>query len=1508
MSSSSHPLVRMGTSQDERMTGALVRESVELDDRSLPQLLMWMRGYARQLVYYASSGKPAGSWLPLMRDECMLVAQILCFDLGSLERRQADLETKVIEAKGEVTKLEDVIVAVMHDIAARIDQVRGWRAMALEGLATWRALDLAYRGELARIATVLHEIVTAWNKRQDPEKTVSIVFDDEIVHAVKTSTVTLVDIADVLDLHRRVLGEFRRLVRLAPKLLDDALAHPGHRPDQGLLLAFLQLYVNHAQPVLNGIARRHLDFYYQRALGLRARPSVPDRAYVVLGLAKHVDQHRLATGTRFWAKDPSGPKLQFALEQEFVPNRARVAQLAGLYVERGEKRIELFASPRVDSGDGEGQPFTTQPSSWHPFGRNEPARAVEVGLAIATPVLWMAEGPRSVELQLRVQLTQAGALDTLVAKSTAAQRRDVLASALAAAKRAIDILRDLGLFTPVLRTSPLGPLLSALMRRVTARVKAERDVHEVIRSLGSELAVRSPSTDAIEAAKLLANASLSTPGTPQLLLEEMVRTLHELPRAGWLGEGLSELEQRVSELEPPAPKPKLANPFAKDEHESKERAVSESEAQLLLERAKTAVDKLSALSEPDMTTTRSPRDLSGEPTLEAILYDLKKTLEAAKQAFAVAEREEARNRPLPWADLLEASDEWLENLRWLQSLELMSANAWTTGREQRKIVRLQAAGEQLFLLPWLTQLIGIGLQKTRLAIEAELPKLDLPTLCWGLTGAKGWLTENAELRANGSNRRYDLTITIGIGEEKQAIVGYAKKLHGGDYATDAPLLTLRFGPEVHGLLADATLEKVTVLVTCGKVHNLVLHTPNGPAKPDKPVACFGTAPRLGSAFLIGSWEVFSKRLEHIKLNLEWVDDLSTIFGRSQQDVRDNAARVADVGPTRLSEEKADQLIRDIPTQLLRGRADKSGESPNDVTKLEAGSKTPKTPKPIYQSPYDAVTEDQFRARASLLHDGIFHELGKPDDVTIREPLTFKGLSGYAATPSLPRFDRYTVGQPAGFLRLALNTPLQHADYPRLMAEAVRDKTAQAPIPSPPWTPVLAAGLSLEYTASVDADTSALPKDLQLFHLLPFGHRQLQSSTTTRLLPALDAHAPVTGKKGSLVGALYIGIADLQPRQSLSLLVQAAHAKPDSARPHIYWSYLDGDEWHDLPPTSLLADGSNGLLGTGIVRVDIPEQDTRHHAMPTDLRWLRAAVTDNPDGVAQLIDIRAQAAAVVFVDDGRHSARLASPLPAGSIRKLVESDAAIKTIEQPFSSWGGMVAEQLSSPTAGTRDLRYDRRVHERLRHKGRAITAWDYERLVLEHFPEVFRVKCLPHTSAKGPRAPGSIKLVVVANLENVNAPDRLRPCVGQETRARIREFLLERASPHLRSSPESLSVCDPKFTTVKVTTTVEFEPGRDVGYWSGQLQRDLDRFLAPWAYEPVARRDELRFGGRVPASAFVDFMHELDYVRTVHQLCLNVGSSSSDVAEADSLDAILVPPSPPDSSHEILLPKEGGV
>ncbi|MGL4632440.1 MAG: carboxypeptidase-like regulatory domain-containing protein, partial [Leadbetterella sp.] len=115
----------------------------------------------------------------------------------------------------------------------------------------------------------------------------------------------------------------------------------------------------------------------------------------------------------------------------------------------------------------------------------------------------------------------------------------------------------------------------------------------------------------------------------------------------------------------------------------------------------------------------------------------------------------------------------------------------------------------------------------------------------------------------------------------------------------------------------------------------------------------------------------------------------------------------------------------------------------------------------------------------------------------------------------------------------------------------------------------------------------------------------------------------------------------------------------------------------------------------------------------------ASVDSGSHRIPYFIKIVAQAIPATFQDQSNSPEHYTAPLPANSITKMLTKPAEIKSLTQPFASYNGVPAE------IGTE---YYTRVSERLRHKNRAITVHDYEKLVLEYFPSIFKVKAITHT------------------------------------------------------------------------------------------------------------------------------------------------------------------------------------
>ncbi|MBK6282383.1 MAG: baseplate J/gp47 family protein [Draconibacterium sp.] len=149
-----------------------------------------------------------------------------------------------------------------------------------------------------------------------------------------------------------------------------------------------------------------------------------------------------------------------------------------------------------------------------------------------------------------------------------------------------------------------------------------------------------------------------------------------------------------------------------------------------------------------------------------------------------------------------------------------------------------------------------------------------------------------------------------------------------------------------------------------------------------------------------------------------------------------------------------------------------------------------------------------------------------------------------------------------------------------------------------------------------------------------------------------------------------------------------------------------------------------MITTGVILFDIPSKASKNNnILKNGLHWLRAAAEIDSEGIPQLIDIKCQAAKVEFKDKNNDPDYLALPLPEKTISKMVVADSAIKKIDQPFTSFGGRIQEESDE---------FYTRVSERLRHKNRAITIWDYEHIILQNFPSVYKVKCLNHTRYEG--------------------------------------------------------------------------------------------------------------------------------------------------------------------------------
>nr|WP_297526295.1 hypothetical protein [uncultured Roseateles sp.] len=209
------------------------------------------------------------------------------------------------------------------------------------------------------------------------------------------------------------LSAVEEVRRLARELLPDSIATANHEPAAALLIAFLKVCET-AQREVNRFPARHTAFYYRDCLGFDLAPSRADSVHLACqrDLRAPGDVF-LPPGTAFDAgKDAAGRPVRFVSDGPLMVTDARVETLRTLRLERDrliapERDLNYVTRAKV------AQPVADGRTVWPLFGAAGGAGAEDarIGLAIASPLLWLREGEREIRVILRQ--TSSGAAPDL---------------------------------------------------------------------------------------------------------------------------------------------------------------------------------------------------------------------------------------------------------------------------------------------------------------------------------------------------------------------------------------------------------------------------------------------------------------------------------------------------------------------------------------------------------------------------------------------------------------------------------------------------------------------------------------------------------------------------------------------------------------------------------------------------------------------------------------------------------------------------------------------------------------------------------------------------------------------------------------------------------------------------------------------------------------------------------------------------------------------------------------
>lgn len=665
-----------------------------------------------------------------------------------------------------------------------------------------------------------------------------------------------------------------------------------------------------------------------------------------------------------------------------------------------------------------------------------------------------------------------------------------------------------------------------------------------------------------------------------------------------------------------------------------------------------------------------------------------------------------------------------------------------------------------------------------------------------LSTATGW-HEHAGVfvtRADSATGCAQICIRLRLAPGVPAICRCTDSVHGAQWPATAALrllLQTQTRVYVYGILRQWAISDCELRVNVSGLRDLALYNQLGRLDASKPFQPFGPVPADGAYMVFGGPELSGKPLHRLQVNLKW--------GNLPRNSGGFAAYYAGY-------------------PAFEG-----------LKSLTVGSRIL----------MDGVWQKSAEAE-QLLFDLRGERQSIPDDIRLTVP-----------SADLRRWHRFSPGQDHedayrfdlharnGFFRFDLRTGtggFGHAEYPRLLTEALsrnsRKGKTVVPVPNEPYTPCI---------EQISADYSAGQK-------VPLGRSGTagnRSQAATRLyhlngfmLQPLDGlHAsgrPTVVTDFAHDGNLFIGLDGEDPQGALTLFFhlhkEAALETWHGTRPPVEWAVWTATGWQILDPSVIVSDGTHGLLCSGVVCLNLPagmERDSPQ--LPGQCYWLRLSVDSGFGQFAGLYGVYAHAVMVSRVVAAERAPEAAARvLPAGTLRQAVPTIAGLHGVLQPEPS------VNVEFPAARHGDL--PPRHAERLRHKLRAASPWDYERLVLEAFPEVFKVKCFPHqyptsaidsasAMAASQNRPGHVLVVVIPapGLGQVRSLTEA-PRIDVARLEAMRTYLAERCPAGV-----SVIVRNAAYERIQVRCCIQLVAGAHPGAAIGHINREIVEYLSPW-------------------------------------------------------------------------------
>ena len=666
-----------------------------------------------------------------------------------------------------------------------------------------------------------------------------------------------------------------------------------------------------------------------------------------------------------------------------------------------------------------------------------------------------------------------------------------------------------------------------------------------------------------------------------------------------------------------------------------------------------------------------------------------------------------------------------------------------------------------------------------------------------VTNSSGWETvEHVVIKIDHVEKT--LTCSFELNGQTDKLVLFDPAIHEGDFKSDWPCVKLILNNEAqyhpYKFIKGLVIEHIEIKASVSEATNLTFSNSLGNLDNSIPFTPFGPTPIVGSYLRIQSPVILQKNLTELKFHICWIGlpQLTNGFAEYYSEYPD---------------EINNKVFKAVITRS-RNNINTTGKNPNQPIEL-------------------------FKTKEKHLEN--------ETEITVNlQLLDFNNQTNGSVNAS---------GDDNNSIFIVLTEPKMafgHQLFTEIYADAAikssKFRKSHIPLPKQPYTPVMEhlvanyTNMAKEIMLRKQDDKGS---DIKLIHLYPFGHIQVfpgPIKSESFLFPQIEY-------KGNLL----LGLENINANDIVCIgfeLVPAVYIHTIIKPPVIEWEYLSNNEWVQLEELRL-EDSTKDLIKSGIVKIKLPKEiqfdNTR---LPSGKFWIRAAYKGKEDINSRIKNVFLQA---VSLSSNELISDTFINLQEGlKIQKInIEGKKGIDKITGPFALEINTMAENENS---------FYNSIGDQLRHKNQAVSNWDVERIILDKFKQVEKVRVYGRSNHPKELVKGSHLQIVLIPRNSISEGSRIRSTnIDYETLNEVKDYISQFVSPFVK-----IEVSNPVYEQIKIRCKVKFYDLQKGGYFRNELNNELISYLSPDIENSFIEKG---FDESISKTAILNFIESRPYV-----------------------------------------------